>query len=349
MIPSFSVDAFDDGSALRHCEALATRQLVAGERGIWITVPHTNVIERGSLPLVGAHVTQPGAPDAPLFDRAALIVICELESQELFVAPAYPPPEVYEPPAASGGTARTGFAFSLELCDRVTLPRRPGRYMMWMVVRERVSAPVRFQMIHDPSVFRDEEAEAFLRRAQAEAGPRSVSPPPRYPLPRYAGLERSSEPSVAPEGYVPVTLLDAPERGGVRLEFPRVSFVEGPVIVRGSFRLVPRAHERAAYEAPPEHGPDERGPSAVFDLRLIVTASDEVGPQVHALALPSFTRFHPSEARPQLSGSFAFDWLALPGVWTQARTYFVYAMLGGQLSGPHPLALVTRDMVPGNP
>ena len=135
----------------------------------------------------------------------------------------------------------------------------------------------------------------------------------------------------------------------MRIELPRVSFVDRPVVVRGSFRLAPRAHERAPYEPPPERGPDERGPSAVFDLRFVVTASDEAGPQVHTLALPSFTRFHPSETRPQLSGSFAFDWLALPGVWTQARTYFVYAIISGQLSGPYPLALVTRDMVPGKP
>ncbi len=341
MIPSFSADEFADGSALDHCERLAVAKVVEGERGTWIAVPPTNVLERGSVPLVGCHVTRPGAPDAPLFDRAAILVACELETNEIHVAPAYPPPSFLDEPVVGGSQAMTGFGFSLEVCERLALPKRPGRYIMWMIVRERVSPPVMFRWVHDPSAFHDSEAEAFLHQAQAKRGPPPINPPPRHPLPRYAGLEDTNT-------TLEISYPEIPERG-VALELPRVSFVDEPVVVSGSFRLMPRAHERFPHEPAPIHGPDLRGPSAVMNVRLVVTASDQIGPQVHALALPSFTRFHPSEKRPLLSGRFAFDWLALPEVWRSPRTYFIYVVAGGQLSGPHQLALVTRDMIPGSP
>ncbi|HVI01459.1 MAG TPA: hypothetical protein VM869_22225, partial [Enhygromyxa sp.] len=41
--------------------------------GTWIAVPPSNIIEHGSVPLVGCHVTRPGAPDAPLLDGEDLV------------------------------------------------------------------------------------------------------------------------------------------------------------------------------------------------------------------------------------------------------------------------------------
>lgn len=336
MIPSFTSDEFASGAARAYVDQLAVTQVRAGERGTWIAVPPFNRIERNSVPLVGCHVTRPGAPDAPVFDRAAILVANELDTNELHVAPAFPPPEYAEAPPRAGGQATTGFGFSLELCDRLALPERPGRYALWMIVRERVSPRVGFFREHDPSVFRDPAVDEFLRRAQAERGPAPIFPPPGPPvgrvLPRYGEAE-------VPE-------LDTPELG-VALELPRVSFADEPVLVRGRFRLPARPFERCPFEPRPEHGPDERGPSAIVGVRLLVTASDQIGPQVHELALPSFTRFHPSEARPLVTGGFALDLLALPGAWNTPRTYFIYVVAGGRLSGPHTLSLVTREMVPG--
>jgi hypothetical protein len=344
VIPSFSADQFASGAARDYFDQLAVTQLLAGERGTWIAVPPTNVIERGSVPLVGCHVTRPNAPDAPVFDSAAILVACELDTNELYVAPAFPPPEYIEDPPKAGAQATTGFGFSLELCERLSLPKRPGRYALWMIVRERVTSAVRFRREHDPSVFRDPEVEAFLRRAQAERGPPTINPPPGPPpglslgpslvraLPRYGDDE-----------------LPGPELPdyGVALELPRVGFTDEPVVLRGSFRLPARDYERCPYQPQPEHKADDRGPSAIMGVRLVVTASDQIGPQVHELALPSFTRFHPSEVRPLVSGRFALDLLALPGAWSSPRTYFIYVVAGGRLTGPHKLALVTREMIPG--
>ncbi|MFO7565274.1 MAG: hypothetical protein R6X02_21710 [Enhygromyxa sp.] len=336
MIPGFTTDEFASGAARTHVDLLAVDQVLAGERGTWIAVPPTNIIEGGSVPLVGCHVTRPGAPDSPVFERAAILVANELDTNELHVAPAFPPPEYIESPPAAGGQAMTGFGFSLDVCERLALPERPGRYALWMIVRERVTSMVKFRREHDPSVFRDSAVEEFLRRAQAERGPPAINPPPGPPvgrvLPRYGEAE--------------VQELETPDCGVV-LELPRVSFANEPVIVRGRFRLPARPYERCPFQPPPVDGPDDRGPSAIVGVRLVVTASDQIGPQVHELALPSFTRFHPSEARPLVSGGFALDLLALPGAWKTPRTYFIYVVASGRLTGPYTLSLVTREMVPG--
>jgi hypothetical protein len=335
VIRSFTADEFASGAARRYFDDLAVTQLLAGELGTWISVPPINVIESGSVPLVGCHVTRPGAPDAPVFDGAAILVACELDTNEVFVAPAFPPLEEALPPPAGGGQATTGFGFSRVVCERLALPKRPGRYALWMIVRERVTEPVRFRLERDPSRFRDRAAEEFLRRAQAERGPAPINPPPTISTAASA-LPRYGETIEGPE---------LPTRGLV-LEVPRVSFNDEPVELRGSFRLPALAHERCPPEPQPLHGPDTRGPSAIVDVRLVVTASDQIGPQVHELALPSYTRFHVDEQRPLVSGRFAIDLLALPEVWKSPRTYFIYVVAGGQLSGPYPLALVTRAMVP---
>ncbi|HVI01458.1 MAG TPA: hypothetical protein VM869_22220 [Enhygromyxa sp.] len=263
MIPGFTTDEFASGAARAYVDSLAVDQVLAGERGTWIAVPPSNIIEHGSVPLVGCHVTRPGAPDAPLLDGAAILVANELDTNELHVAPAFAPPEFIEAPPKAGGQATTGFGFSLDLCDRLALPERPGRYALWMIVRERVTSMVKFRREHDPSVFRDPAVDEFLRRAQAEREP-TIHPPPGPPvgrtLPRYGEAEAQD--------------LEAPDYG-VTLELPRVSFADEPVVIRGRFRLPARPYERCPHQPPPVHGPDERGPSAIVGVRLVVTASDQ--------------------------------------------------------------------------
>ncbi len=325
--PEAPLLALDDealrGDARPALELALDRAMSDGRTGVAIAAAPALPADGGAFPVHGVHVVRQSEQRAQRFATSAIVVAQRADTSQLYAATLNPPPQVIEDEPAGApdaGDGLTGWTFSVDLFDRLALPRRPGAYVARVIVRDLASNAVRTEL---RARYRDPAVERFLRDRLLDAGP----PPPWPPL----GAAR------ARYGHVPEA-PPVPAEGGIALEADRVVLLDrgARCMLRGSFRLVAHDHEvvRGARV--------ERAPTAVLSVPLVITGSAFAGPLVVNLALPSDDPLDPSLV---VTGRFELDLLSLPGLSHAPQTWFLYAMRGEHLARA-VAAFVTPDMLP---
>jgi hypothetical protein len=308
---------------------LALLRAMREERtGVAIAAPPALPAEGDAFVVHGIDVVPLAALRAHRFATSAIVVVSRADTAETFAATVSPPPQVLPdeaPDAGDGANGLTGWAFSVDLFDRLALPRKPGAYVVRVIVRDLVSNAVRTEL---RPRYRDPEVERFLRQRLLDAGP-----PPVWPLVGQAGARYGEVPEAPP----------VPAKGGIALEADRVVLLadKARCTLRGSFRLVAHEHE-VVRDGHARADVRERRPTAVVAVPLVITGSAFAGPCVLNLALPSYDPVDPSLV---VTGRFELDLLGLPGMARAPQTNFLYAVRGEHLASA-VAALVTPDMLP---
>lgn len=235
------------------------------------------------------------------------------------------PPEEPSPDSADD---RAGRVHPLELRSRCDLPWEPGRLLLTAITRENVSNRSSIVLRYSPAHYVDPEAERVLAARAEKIGPNEVWPPVRDPYPVYGDAA----------GAPP-----APPAPGVALAVPRVwEMGRGLCLVRGSFRLTPKAHEMVKRE-PRELGglpADTRRPTAIVEITLLIQGANTGQVSVARLRVPSWDPPAVDGKPQEVVGHFALHLPSLPGFPGGTETLFVTAFSSEHLAGPFPLARV---------
>jgi hypothetical protein len=125
-----------------------------------------------------------------------------------------------------------------------------------------------------------------------------------------------------------------PDKLGITLAVPRVvpRNQHMRAIVHGSFRLRLLPRERAP----------GRIYSAVVPITLLATGSDVPNPYQFDLRVPVYDPVATVDGVGEVSGYFSIDLQSLANLDVVDQTFFLYAFSGELITGPLPMALVTR-------
>jgi hypothetical protein len=310
-----------------------------GFGGVKLGAPGTVPIDvHDTFPVVALRAGSIADHWAVSFNEHALWASMDLGANRLTVRPAGDP-EVETPPA-NPEDAPSGYMvepFVVDLRDALSLKWQPGRHLVTVVMRERVSNRADVTLKYSTRKFEDPEVAKFLEAKKATPAPPVVTPPPGDPLPSYE--KRDDSPPI-------------PEKPGIALAAERVLVFtpDAQVILRGSFRLpvLPKEVVVPAEPKPGEAPAADVGPppTAVVGIALLVTGSDLPAPGLAQLTVPSYDPIPDGEKNPVVTGHFALDLLQLGVVPDQPQTLFVYAFSGEVMEGPFPIALISEKMLP---
>lgn len=326
--------------------------------GLEITAPAQVVLSgRDTLPVVGLYIASlREAKTADLRDQLLLVAFC-LETQQLLAATAYPPLEMLREPLESDddpGEGATGMPLHFDAFERLQIPREPGTWIIQLIHRGQVSNRVEVKLLGDPSGYRDEAVEEYLRAQAGRVSPRRTVPA----IPQTLGQTLPAfddDATDAPE---------VPEEIGLCLSAPRVFLRrEGAAcVLRGSFRLKARTQDIVDEDRWPKPDKSRGGiydyeppvPAAVLPVTLLTTGTAAAGPRLTRLELPSFDEFDPEQsadlAPSTYTARFALDLEALDALMYDPQTCFIYAFAGELQSEPVLVGVVTPDMLPpGHP
>jgi hypothetical protein len=284
-----------------------------------------DVGHRGTIPAAVLYVAPRKDTYRFRFENVALVAATRLEDGATLVGRPFEwaPFEriVDEPPPGSVGAKHT-----TDLRGALDLPWKPATYVVWLLFREQQTAPARVVLEHGAS-FDDPEVKKYLEGV-APPEPKPAWPRQDHPFPTFARVEGS-----------PPT----PERG-LALAVDRVVVAkEGAVAaVRGSFKVpVAKVNVVRRREGPGPH------PTAIVPVTLVVTGSEEVGPLVIPLRVPTFDPIPAASAEALVTGFFAIDLNAWPDRFGAGQTLFVRAFAAGETAGPALMGLVREDALPG--
>lgn len=268
------------------------------------------------------------------FKYRAFVVAVDCDTGRTFVdmameqrfPPAEPDPDAEAPPI---GTMIERYA--LDLRDRLHLPWEAGRYRAVLILMDKVSNRIEFELgLEDPS-FEDPEVATFLAAQRDLIRPDRVEPMPADTLPNFRKEEGTPE---------------VPEQPGIALAVARVQYIgEGkPLILRGSFRLA--ADKTHIVRPPADEGvadllPTPR-PTAVVPITLVLTGSETPRPITWRLLVPSYDQLDPAAEAPVVTGSFNLDLSGLGNVNRASQTFFLYAFAGEIMTGPVPMAVLKK-------
>lgn len=314
---------------LTDADSVMDARCASGLMGIAIDAPAVAALDRhDTVPLIGCTLLTLREEMSLRFKDTSIVVAVREEDGAVLASVtqrpgrrtlgSFDPPEPVDP-----GEGRSFGTFELDLRERLFLPATRASYLVTVLARDRVSNRVRI-LVQPPSGAKEDPAALALARRRLEAGPPSPFPAPSADrdLPSYA---RRAESPPLPDGP------------GIALAVDRVFLMEGdaPLVLRGSFRLPVREHERIAR-------PIFGEPTAVVPITLVLAGADDPGPFVLPLSVESHA---PIDENGLTTGWFALDLLALRGMPRIAQTYFAYAFAGEVLSSPVPVAIVTQNMI----
>jgi hypothetical protein len=308
---------------LKTRDDVSARLSKEGFVGVALDAPRRVALDdRRELPVVATNVATFRDNLWLDFHAAAVLAAVDLDTHAIYAAPCFDrePVEWLTEPVPDDDIAEgTTTAFdTFDLRARLGLPWVPSRLLVRLLLADRVSAPVRVDLLHTITAYRDPAVDELVARSRRSSRIASVSPRAGLSLPSYEA--RTTSPLV-------------PGEPGIALKAPRVQVLaEGtPWVVEGSFRLPVAPHEIV----PPDGSVDVGDPlaKAVVPITLILTGSRTLFPQILPLAVPCRGAIDP--AKPVAVGHFALDLrAAVKGVDLEAETWFLFALSGEHLAGP---------------
>jgi hypothetical protein len=228
----------------------------------------------------------------------------------------------------------SGEVLVVDAREKLQLPWRPGRLLLYAVVRERITAPCEVELVADG--FHDEEVARFIDERRRAASPDRVFPAANARRPRYRPLPESP----------PV-----PDEVGVAAVVKRVTLLEeqDPLRLYGSFRLRVEALDRTDPARKVLGVPPGEQPTAIFPITLLVVGSRTKTPRVHRLRVPSYDPAPAEGEEAVLTGHFELGLARAGLIADEPQTLFVYVFSRGVGCGPFPIGLVDQAMIDGAP
>jgi hypothetical protein len=308
---------------------VAENQVLGDVEGILLDAPRQVILgDRATLPLLTFYSGKTQDLYDVRFAAHAVVTAIDLEQGVVHAALAVEdtglPAKPVSGPKPSPGF--TGEFNEVEARGRLGLPWRPGRYLITMILRDKVSDRVQVELVNSPSSYEDPEVKKYLEEQRGARPPRGVSPTPDGSKLTYRRLDDSP---------------GLPEGNGLVIEADRV--VPGKPgqagYVRGSFRLPVRKTDVYRRTA----GEDEEGNplvTAVASVTLLIVGSDRADPWTYPMLVPSTVDVEGDEENPVATGHFRVDLMQLKRVASEPQTHFVYGFAGAHMVGPAPLAVV---------
>lgn len=308
--------------------ALTGKLANAGFDGVLLGAPRVVPLsERATLPLVALRAGTCRQVYEVSMQEHAQVLLMDLRANRLSVAQALDTDDTERPGPDDVDDGYTAELHLLELRELLELPWKPNAFLVWVLLRERLSAPVRVELVRGG--FRDEEVERFIEAQRRLARrPLPISPAPGDPLPCY--LARADSPA----------LPDAP---GIAITVPRILVLDADVrcVLTAAFRLPIEPHEQCA--APIDAALPDSAPTAVVRVTLLVVGAQDGRQALVEIQAPSYAPVEQTEDGLIASGYFAFDLLDRLGRVPQ--TYFVYAFSREIQRGPALTAWISMDML----
>ncbi|MCB9761300.1 MAG: hypothetical protein H6739_15770 [Alphaproteobacteria bacterium] len=295
-----------------------------GAEGVFLGLPaRVPLEERQTLPLLTVCHGPAQTPIAWRLAQRGVVVVVDPEARLVLAGRVSPSP----PPGPPGASPRTGTTMTRERIDlraHLGLPWRPSRLRVCVLQRDQRTPWVETELVPSGRRFQDPEIARHLALLKARMVPREVDPLPGDPLPRYTADEDA---------------LAVPDTPGLALSADRVVVLEpgARCVLRGAFRVAARPQELLPV--------GEAGqPTAIVGVTLVVIGADTPEPVTLRLRVPCFDAVDPED--PEVTGHFAMDLLAYPGLRKTPQTRFVYGFCGEHVGGPAAYALVPLAWLP---
>lgn len=324
-----------------------SERLDAKALGVTIAAPQYVPIDtRDSLPMVGVVVRTLREELQIELELQTLAVAIDLDTNDFRIGPAIATGKTPAPsdvPEYDPGDGFVGQTIEGDLRQALQLPWKPARYLIGVILRERISNVLTTTL--RPSVHRYQDPAVAAHLAQrSQQRPREPAPLVWPPIPeqvgaisRALGRQRAPLPSYVHHDDSP----SLPDGMGIALHIDRV-FDPGAnnrCVARGSFRL-PRTAGRTVGRDPNTGKLDDvgvDGATAVVFIHLVATGADVTGPFVFPLRVPCL---HPvDDDTPELTGYFNLDLFQFTNMPQRAGAYFFYAFSLEAVTGPVPLGI----------
>lgn len=265
----------------------------------------------------------------------ALVATMNLDTGVLEVGVALPTDRRPEAPRASTSPGFMAMEHMSDLFTTGTVSDEPARYLVTLILRDKVSNRLPIDVTGSPTSYNDEAVEEYLRQARDRLPPRSAHPP-------------EGECIVYGEG---AGCPSIPTRPGIAITADRLVVLDGesPAEIRGSFRLPVFATDvlREANHPGVENRIGRPAPKGIVLITLLLVGA-EGDWDVIPLAVPTFARLGGYDGERIAVGFFRIDVLALDSAQLPPQTYFVYAFSGEFMTGPVPMALISEEMLPAS-
>jgi hypothetical protein len=305
--------------------------------GLVIAAPSfVPMLERQTLPLLARYTSNAIDLVGATFGQTAIVVAVDVQRNALFAAYATDHGDriwpTIDPAKMPSPDEMESSRHIVELRDRLEVPWQHAEYLVTVILRGKVSNRARVVVATKPPGTEDPAVREFLESKRAQIGPAPVWPPATTPMVSY---ERT--PASPP----------LPDAEGIALAVERVVVLrEGSrLMLHGSFRL--RIDREDIVPPSPTHmEPGVRRPAAIVAIHLVLTGSEDAFPIVLRLRAPSYDPIPASEARPTVTGFFAFDIASVTRLQDFPQTFFLYAFSREVMTGPVMMATVTPDMLP---
>jgi hypothetical protein len=273
----------------------------------------------------------------PLDDLVVIVAVGQ-ETNQVFTCRAFPPrndapifPDDDDPDFDPGDGWITR-EIEIDLWHDLALPRWPATYILFAVMRDRVSAPIRVA-----TTFSDEMSEPavtwYIGDQERRIASLPVWPSAGHPYPRYGD-------DVG---------LSLPEGVAITVEVPPVVITGGHerCVVRGAFRVPLQPHDRVRARAGESLGYIKTliGPKAVVPVTLIMLGHRFAGPFVVPLAIPT-SAIEDAPSRTLATGAFAIDMFMFPSMWRDPGKHYLWALSGDVVCGPVAFTMLEAAMVP---
>lgn len=310
-----------------------------GFEGVRIDAPSFVPLDvRDTLPLLAVRAGSYRDMYSVDYTQHALLTAVDLDSNRVYVSLAdeseYDRVRSDEPvDIETVPEGRLSSFYVLDARERLGLPWHPARYLVTVVLRERISNRFAVELGRSPGAFRDPAIDAYLAEERAKAQPRALYPPAGNPYPKYEPID----------GCPP-----SPVGSGVSFVLPTAAVQGDRWLLQGSFRFKLEPDE--IVKSWPKDDPNP--PSAICRITFLITGGDHASPLRFQALVPSYERLDPTDAAPNATapiatGCFSIDLAEMPGVPRKAQTYFVYAFHREILVGPVTTSLIEPEGAPG--
>ncbi len=233
-------------------------------------------------------------------------------------------PETVPPTDSPRGLMEQTDASQLELL------RESGTCLLTAVVFDRVSNRIQVRAHRTPSGYQDAAVQTFIDLHRRRPPPPELVDGPLEPF-----FQTPQSPNLTKEN-----------EGAIAIEVERVVLHErsAKAILHGAVRLPVRQRE----VVPPlgiEDTIDGRPrPTAILSVHLLIMNSTGAEPQLLHLRVPCFSE-EPLALGEHATGYFQYDLFEHPAIAGKAQTNVIYVFAGEVMSGPHPMAVVTEEML----
>lgn len=214
----------------------------------------------------------------------------------------------------------------VELREMLGLPWTPTRYLLTALVCDRVSNRVESELAL--GAFRDDAVDRFLAE-QRDAEPPSAPWPVRDP---YASPPRDLPSFERVRGLTP----PVPDDIGITLS-ARGTAIACAFRLPLAAREIVREKTASTFDQslfPSVRVAEAASPTAVVDVALVLTTADGPVPTLLRVAVPVYEALDRENAPVVVTGCFALDLDATPGVGRTHRELYVHAFADRVIAGP---------------